>query len=159
MHMSGAIFKASLLCVAISSKKLDNDDILLSGRGRHHKESTEVPINSDVDSSQALQIRMSDEMVITPSTLPFFLKGAWYFRHVLNELSPLLKPSVRERIQEMGGWPSDLNEHGSIRSCLSESVEGVEVMLTGTSNMTGADIFKTQTYCLEVSIVFKYIDD
>jgi hypothetical protein len=155
--MDGAIFDASLLCVAVSSKELDGFDILFGRNARYNKESTEVQINTGDDSSQAAKIRVPDEMDITPSTLPYFSKGAWSFRHVLNEHSPLLKTSVRERIQKMGGWPSDLNEHSHIRACLSESLEGVAVMLTGTSNMTGDAIFKTERYSMDVSIVFIYV--
>lgn len=69
----------------------------------------------------------------------------------MNENSPLLKESVRERIKENGGeWPSDLNDWRRIRDCLSDKVEFIAVIMKGTSSLTSNDIFKTIQYSMEV---------
>jgi hypothetical protein len=66
--------------------------------------------------------RKYDQVKITPSNHPYFAHGSWYFRHVLDEHSPLLQPRVKKIIVKSGGWPSDLNDHAKIRRCLSKDV-------------------------------------
>lgn len=78
-----------------------------------------------------------------------YLSYIMYLRSYLNEHSPLLKKSVRARIQELGGWPPEINDHASIRNCLSASVFQILVAFEGTSNLTANTVFKLKEYKLE----------
>lgn len=66
--------------------------------------------------------RKFEEMAISPDLHPFFECGPFYCRHVLDEHSPLLRPSIRQKVRGFGGWPIDLNDAAKIHDCLSKDV-------------------------------------
>ena len=99
-------------------------------------------------SQEAAVSKRSYELPMEHTTQPY-LSYTMYLRSYLNEHSPLLKKSVRARIQELGGWPPEINDHASIRHCLSPSVFQILVSFEGTSDLTASTVFKLQEYKLE----------
>ena len=92
-------------------------------------------------------------------TSQLYLSYVMYVRSYLNEHSPLLKKSVRGRIRELGAWPPEINDHPSIRNCLSASVFQILVCFQGTSNLTANSVFKLKEYKLEdVYVGWKLVD-
>ena len=107
------------------------------------------------------KVETSEKVNITPSSLPYFKEGAWYFNHVLNQNSPLLKDSVREMIRQQGGkWPTELNDYGKVRSSFSDKLEYIAVVFNGTSVLTSTSIFKTITYAKEEMFIgYKFVGE
>mmetsp|Transcript_9192 Transcript_9192/g.13094 ORF Transcript_9192/g.13094 Transcript_9192/m.13094 type:complete len:196 (+) Transcript_9192:39-626(+) len=83
-------------------------------------------------------------------TYPYLAKAV-DLRSVLNQHSPLLTESVRERIKEMGGshWPPEYNSHETIRRCLDKSIFQILIKFEGTSHLTCGQVFALHQYRLE----------
>ena len=97
-------------------------------------------------------------MAIRPNKHPFFKHGSLYCRHVLDQDSPLLRQSIRERIRECGGWPSDLNDPHKIRDCLCKDVYEINVTFNGISNLNAVPSFKMYSYKLsDIYIGFSFV--
>lgn len=98
-------------------------------------------------------------MNISPNKLLYLIRGSGYFEHTLDENSPLLKDSVRERIRQNGGWPSDLNDYRKIRDSFSDDVDHIVVFMQGTSTLTLSSVFKSSTYRLDdIFIGFEFAE-
>jgi len=89
---------------------------------------------------------------VTPDSHPYFTQGSWNLRHQLDQKSPLLKPSIRRVIREIGGWPTYLNDPVKIRKCLSSDIFSIHIIFTGTSNVTASSCFKIYEY--KISDIF-----
>jgi len=85
------------------------------------------------------------DLPIESPELPLFIHG-WVVRSILNEHSPVLKESIREKIVELGGWPSDVNDPESIRESLSLDLFSVFIGFTGTSNLTASTVSTLKVY-------------
>lgn len=80
------------------------------------------------------------------------LKRVWILRHELNDKSPLLKGKARKMIADNGGkWPKELNTHQRVRESLC--FHELSVLITGTSNATGAKVYKQHVYKFDNVIV------
>lgn len=66
-----------------------------------------------------------DKLKLERNRQVVFAKAPWSFRHILDETSPLLKPTVRNQCRELGCWPPDINNHEKIRHCLSPDVNAI----------------------------------
>lgn len=100
---------------------------------------------------------ITSNLSLAPDTHPYFSSGIWFIRHVLDHRSPLVSPSVAERIAEAGGWPADLDSPAKIRGCLNQNVREIVITFTGTSNLTADRVFLNQTYTLsDIYIGWKF---
>jgi hypothetical protein len=80
------------------------------------------------------------------------LKRVWILRHELNDKSPLLKGRARKMIADNGGkWPTELNTYQCVRESLC--FHELSVLITGTSNATGAKVYKQHVYKFDNIIV------
>lgn len=146
----GEIVDASINCMAVSMNDASDDTgehESSTGTGRVSIEAEQV--NNGVDSSHRpgpIKKRVYCKLRVTPDVNPFFSNGVWCLRHVLNEKSALLKPSVRHKIAETGSWPSDVNTYSKIRESMADEVQEIVVTFNGISNLTGENVFKTVTY-------------
>lgn len=144
--LGGEIADASIKCMVVSVESDDEDNNLDIAE---HVSIEGEQVNSGLDESRRpspVKKKIYCKLPVTPAENPFFSKGVWYVRHVLNEKSALLKPDIRRRIAEMGSWPSDIDSHSMIRDCLTDEVQSIVVMFQGTSNLTADNVFKTVTY-------------
>jgi len=124
-----------------------------SNHSAEDADSMEAGVSSDLRSegatSRALRVevkRAYKKLPIYPNRHPYFSKGVWHFRHVLDASSPLLKREVRSRIHTLGKWPADLNDPQSIRECLSPNVKEIFLTFSGTSNLTADYVFLEHSY-------------
>jgi hypothetical protein len=101
--------------------------------------------------------RIFSKMLIEASEHPFF-KRVWLVRHILDENSPILKPSVRRRIWRNGGyWPEKLNSCYGIRSSLQ--FNQILVSLNGVSNVSAANVYSQKIYdAVDVTIGFRFVN-
>lgn len=86
-----------------------------------------------------------DRLELKMSQHPFFQKR-WHARHVINENSPLLRPSVQKLIKKNKGyWPQELNSHAGVKDSIIE-FENLFVSLSGTSNISASSVFAQKEY-------------
>ena len=149
----GEILGASLTCFVSKIEQVGDNEI-----GNDRNVDLLIEYDSDTEEPRGVAKKMTfAEFEVTPNTHPYFSTGAWYFRHVLDHKSPLLKASVAKRIVELGGWPADLDSPFKIRGCFDECVEEIIISFTGTSNMTADRVFMNQCYRLsDVYIGWKF---
>jgi hypothetical protein len=86
---------------------------------------------------------------LNPSMKPHFAQGCWYVRHTLDGSSPFLCHDTRRKIDSLGGWPAEWNNHEAIRKRLSQDIFQIFLIFTGTSSLTTVDVFKTEGWTLE----------
>lgn len=159
---SAAIVATHLECFAIMSDTLNADDSF--SEETLDQDRTTYQLNDGVRSSQHVgdvKVETCEKVNIAPNNIPYFKEGSWYFNHVLNENSPLLKDSVRETIRQHGGnWPAELNDYGKIRSSISDMLESIVIVFNGTSVLTSGNIFKTIKYTKEdMFIGYKFVGE
>merc|ERR1712029_1014551 len=85
----------------------------------------------EAEKSGGLEGRVYFPLNLEPSTHPRF-KTVWYCRHILNAKSPLLKQSVREKIQRNGGWSPQNWRYQDILGCLVH-FHCIRITFKGTS--------------------------
>lgn len=112
----GQIVHAFIKCSVVSIDTLDNNEAMAMDPDQVNF--PEEQANDGVGSRKPSQLKKRTycKLNITPEVNPHFANGVWYVRHILNEKSALLKPSLRERIAKIGGWPSDINSCSKIRN-------------------------------------------
>eukprot|EP00984_Skeletonema_dohrnii_P038974 scaffold42824_cov161-Skeletonema_dohrnii-CCMP3373.AAC.3 len=81
---------------------------------------------------------------LEPSTNPY-MSRVWYLRHTLNEKSPLLRYSVREKLKRDGVWDAELNTYQDIIASLVD-FHKIRVTFKGTSSASNSLLF-TQKVC------------
>jgi hypothetical protein len=147
----GEIIDAKLSCTvsAIEEAKQDEDD---EGRYTSFLRDNGNPCDDGDFQTGTIMKRTFSDFKVIPDTHPYLSKGVWYFRHTLNQESPLLKKEVTQRIIELGGWPVDLDSPAKIRECFSENVEEIIISFRGTSSLTADQVFLKQIYHLSVRI-------
>lgn len=149
--MGGEISDASIKCMVVcraatvDDTNLDDDD-----------ESDRVSIdgeevNNGVDSSSSRPITAAKKTIyyklrVSPEVNSFFSDGVWCVRHVMDDKSPLVKPSIRRQIAETASWPSDIDTYSKIRDCVTDDFQEIVVTFNGTSNLTADNVFKTVSY-------------
>lgn len=108
-------------------------------------------------SARLVSKRIFSKMLIEASEHPFF-KRVWLVRHVLDENSPILKPSARRRIWRNGGyWPEKLNNYYGIRNSLQ--FNQILVSLNGVSNVSAASVYAQKIYdAVDVTIGFRFVN-
>jgi hypothetical protein len=75
---------------------------------------------------------------------PLF-KRVWYFRHTLDQNSPLLSQEAKQLIAESNGfWPEELNNYQAIRRNLH--FHEIIVNVSGTGNATGSSVYAQKVY-------------
>jgi hypothetical protein len=92
--------------------------------------------------------KITYELPIEPEEDPY-MTHVMSFRSYLDEHSPLLNRSTRDQINELGGWPADINDHSSIRACLSKSVFQIALSFEATSNLTAQPVFRVDVFKME----------
>ena len=93
------------------------------------------------------------KMTVETGDHPFF-KRVWLARHVLDENSPIVEPSVRRQIRKRGGsWPKRLNSYAAIRDSLK--FNQILVSLNGISNVSASEVYAQKIYDF-VDIVVGY---
>jgi fructose-1,6-bisphosphatase/sedoheptulose 1,7-bisphosphatase-like protein len=125
-NMKGEILNASIKCFA-ASLQVKLADVDASNVDSTSNDSEHHGLHRSFDDFVAgvQWKRICDELKIVPSRQVVFSKAPWSFCHVLDGTSPLLKPAVRKRINELGCWPADLNDHEKIRGCLAPEVKAL----------------------------------
>ena len=88
--------------------------------------------------------RIFSKLEVETQDHPFF-KRVWMVRHILDDTSPLLRPSVREAIRQGGGfWPVELNSAAGVRN--SVQFDSILVSLSGTSNADANTVYAQKVY-------------
>jgi len=152
--LGGEVIAAEIVCVVSLMARFENGlpdyDPGYSVDGILHGELHTVtkPKSNGKHEKVVISKRTFRNLAVTPSKHPYFSKGVWHFRHVIDGESPLLSNEARERIIRIGGWPPDFDTHEKIRECITENFQEIQVTFTGTSSLTAASVFKTQTYQL-----------
>ena len=146
------IIGATLTCIVSAIEEVEQDE---------EDEDCYMELLRDDGSNESshgtIKRRAFSALTVTPDTHPYFSSGIWYFRHILDHASPLLKSSVTKRIVELRGWPADLDSPGKIRGCFKETVEEIVITFKGTSNLTANTVFLNQTYLLsDIYIGWKF---
>lgn len=121
----GQIVDASIKCAVVSIDALDNDEVVVMDTDQVNFQDEQANEGVGSRKPSPLTKRTYCKLHITPELNPHFANGVWYVRHVVNEKSALLKPSVRERIAEIGGWPSDIDSYSKIRTSMSDKIQGI----------------------------------
>lgn len=119
------------------------------------------PTASTAAADQILSPRTKKPRIITKLSLdadehPFF-RRVWFGRHVLDENSPLLSESARDKIKQNGGyWPPEWNNHLSIRENLY--FRHILVCFSGTSNASVRDVYAHKVYDLvDVIVGYRFV--
>ncbi|KAL7482716.1 hypothetical protein ACHAW6_008382 [Cyclotella cf. meneghiniana] len=81
-------------------------------------------------------------LTLEPSSHPYF-RRVWYIRHILDDRSPMLKPSVRNKIKN--GWDPSLCTYTDILSCLVD-FRIIRMTLKGNSAVTNSMVFAQKVY-------------
>ena len=82
---------------------------------------------------------------LEPSSHPYF-KRVYYVHHVLDDKSPLLKPSVRLKIKN--GWDPSLSTYQDIRESLVDCRK-IRIIFKGNSAVNNSMVFAEKVYTLE----------
>ena len=116
---------------------------------------------STANTDRILSPRSKKPRIITKLSLdanehPFF-RRVWFGRHVLDENSPLLSESAKEKIKLNGGyWPPEWNNHLSIREHLY--FRHILVCFSGTSNASVRDVYAHKVYDLvDVNVGYRFV--
>ena len=75
-------------------------------------------------------------VALEPSEHPYF-KRVWYFRHTLNQNSPLLDQSVRQHIMRDGGWDNRRHRYQDILASLV-NFHRIRITFKGTSAVSNS---------------------
>lgn len=117
-----AIIDGTVSCVATFLRLVSDEDVASAADvfSAGNENATE---NVGNIAGQHMTLKRKFEVVkMTPDRHPNFTQGSLYCRHVLDQDSPLLRSTVRDRIRISGGWPSDLNDATKIQGCLSKDI-------------------------------------
>jgi Ion channel len=87
---------------------------------------------------------------------PFF-KRVWIARHILDENSPILTQSLRQKIQRYGGiWPEYMNNYESIKKALNFGQ--IIVSFNGVSNLSASDVYAQKIYDrVDVNVGYEFV--
>jgi hypothetical protein len=101
--------------------------------------------------------RIFSKLLIEASDHPFF-KRVWLARHVLDEMSPILKPRVCRQIRRNGGrWPISLYNWNAIRASLQ--FNQILVSLNGVSNVSASDVYAQKIYdFVDVNVGYQFVN-
>jgi len=101
--------------------------------------------------------RMFKDMKLTNPEHPF-LKYAWTIVHVLDQKSPLLKPSMTNHLEANNGkWPVEYCNIEKIKKNLDFCQ--ILVKYSGKSRITGSEVFAKTVYCPDdVLIGYKFVN-
>jgi hypothetical protein len=108
-------------------------------------------------SARLVNKRIFSKMLIEASDHPFF-KRVWLARHILDDTSPILKPSVRRRIRRNNGyWPAKLNKYTDIRDSLQ--FNQILVSLNGVSNVSASDVYAQKIYdFVDINVGYQFVN-
>lgn len=107
------------------------------------EKNVEIYTHLNEDQSNEIPKMVYAKLSITPDEHPFFQR-VWRFVHVLDEYSPLLSQSVRNRIKKDGQWPSDLSNQKAIEDNLE--FDQILVSFSGLANVTADEVFEQKIY-------------
>lgn len=107
-------------------------------------------------SHNSKQDRAITKLTLESNEHPYF-RRVWFGRHILDENSPLLSELARTKIKQNGGyWPTDLNNHFSIRDNLH--FRHVLVCFSGTSNANATSVYAQKVYDLiDVNVGYRFV--
>lgn len=174
---SGEIVEAKLDCVAILDPKLaklnnaliPNNGVINSPNKVDEKttmaEFAQVLRDANTKtanrslafhSSDSKQPHMFTKISLDADEHPYF-RRVWFGRHRLDENSPLLTPSARNRVKLAGGyWPADMNNYQSIKSNLC--FRHMLICISGTSNANAASVYAQKVYDLvDVNVGYRFV--
>lgn len=123
----GTIVDATVKCVVTSLRLVSASGVAenFENDESSNESNSDIEGNVQVGNDSRHQLRLKrkfQELKLSPDKHPHFTHGALYYRHVLDENSPLLRSQIKERIRDVGGWPSDLNNPANIHDCLSKDI-------------------------------------
>jgi hypothetical protein len=125
----GQIVNASIKCIVasvdtFSNATMDSERVAMDSE---RVDFQDEPANDGVSSRKPSNVKKRTycKLHVTPEFNPHFANGVWYVKHVLNHKSALLKKSVRQRIIEIGGWPSEIDSYSKIRNSMADNVQGI----------------------------------
>lgn len=174
---SGEIVEAKLDCVAILDPKfsqlnkgLANGDTKEPGQTKVNDKTTIAELAKvlrDADtrtanrslafhSTDSKQPHMFTKIALDADEHPYF-RRVWFGRHRLDENSPLLTPSARNRVKLAGGyWPADMNNYQSIKKSIH--FRHILVCISGTSNANAASVYAQKVYDLvDVNVGYRFV--
>eukprot|EP00804_Cyclotella_cryptica_P011574 CCRYP_012084-RB/>CCRYP_012084-RB protein AED:0.04 eAED:0.04 QI:630/1/1/1/1/0.66/3/74/465 len=169
----GEIVEARLDCVAILDSKLcqaDTFDSIDPAPSHDSPQDGKEPPSSSDDLTQLMmeqhkalfhnpnskKPRVLTKLSLDANEHPFF-RRVWFGRHRLDENSPLLTQSARNKIKQNGGyWPSEWNHARGIRNNLH--FRHLLVCLSGTSNANATSVYAQKVYDLvDVNVGYRFV--
>ncbi|KAL7475854.1 hypothetical protein ACHAW6_001753 [Cyclotella cf. meneghiniana] len=169
----GEIVEARLDCVAILDSKLSRADTIDSIEPLTSHECLQTanqPLNSTDEFTQVVmdqhtplfhnpkskQSRVLAKLSLDANEHPFF-RRVWFGRHRLDEHSPLLTRSAKNKIKRNGGyWPSEWNNARDIRNTLH--FRHILVCLSGTSNANATSVYIQKVYdMVDVNVGYRFV--
>jgi len=173
----GEIAECSVRCMTVGVKLVEKDNYpsqisLMEDLEESQQQIDDAELNHSaiegetnmgLDSNGAISPhnikRAYTRVTVKPDFHPYFAKGGWYLRHILDHESPFLKPKVRAALKTLNGWPTRLNDHEAIRRCLATDIFEFSLIFQGKSNLTSDMVFKIHTYkTADIYIGFKFAD-